>query len=200
MNEIGLFFGTFNPIHVGHLIIADFVAQSAGLREVRLVVTPQNPHKHKSTLLADHHRLEMVHLAVEGNPRLRAEDVEFRLPKPSYTVDTLAYLTEKYPDRKFVLIMGEDNLRTLHKWKNYQVICEHHKILVYPRMDPSSQESEPPAAMGEVKADILRLDAPHMQISSSFVRRAIADGLDVRYILTEPVYRYINDMNFYRRK
>lgn len=201
MKDIGLFFGTFNPIHVGHLIIANYMASAAPMREVWLVVTPQNPLKEKSTLLADHHRLDMVRAAVEHNPRLRASDVEFNLPKPSYTVDTLAYLTEKHPDKNFVLIMGEDNLHSLHKWKNYHVICARHKIYVYPRaMGPGITTPDPVPDSQEVTGSgIHRVEAPIMQISSSFVRHAIAHGHDVRYILTEPVHRYVREMHFYEK-
>lgn len=203
MKEIGLFFGTFNPIHVGHLIIANYVAHVAPLREVWLVVTPQNPHKAKATLLDDRHRLDMVRTAVEDNPRLRASDVEFYLPKPSYTVHTLAHLSEKYPDKEFSLIMGEDNLRTLHKWKNHEVIRDRHKIYVYPRAQGSGETVPDPVPEDESSvrhgANIRRLEAPVMNLSSSFVRAALSRGEDVRYILTEPVYRYITDMHFYTR-
>ena len=131
--RIGLYFGTYNPIHVGHLIIANHMAERDDMDQVWLVVTPQNPLKSNSNLLADYHRLALVKIAIDDNFNLRASDVEFNLPKPSYTVDTLAHLREQYPEHQFALIMGEDNLRTFHKWKNYEVILERHQIYVYPR-------------------------------------------------------------------
>ncbi len=132
--KIGLFFGTFNPIHIGHLIIANHLAENADLDTIWLVVTPLNPHKNKKTLLEDHHRLTMVKIAVEGYPKLGASDIEFDLPQPNYTVNTLIHLSEKHPQHEFSLIMGEDNLNSFHKWKNYDVILENHTIYVYPRI------------------------------------------------------------------
>ena len=132
--KIGLFFGTFNPIHVGHLIIANHMAEFSELNEVWLVVTPHNPHKKKNTLLEDTHRLAMVRIATEAYPKLKASTIEFDLPQPNYTVNTLAVLEEKYPDKEFCLIMGEDNLKSLHKWKNYEVILERYPIFIYPRI------------------------------------------------------------------
>jgi nicotinate-nucleotide adenylyltransferase len=131
--NIGLYFGTYNPIHVGHLIIANHMVDNSELDQVWLVVSPQNPLKNKATLLADYHRLALVEIAVEGNVKLKASNIEFDLPKPSYTIDTLTYIHEKYPDHNFSIIMGEDNLRTLHKWKNYEQILNNHNIYVYPR-------------------------------------------------------------------
>ena len=132
--KIGLFFGTFNPIHVGHLIIANHMAEFSELNEVWLVVTPHNPHKKKNTLLEDTHRLAMVRIATEAYPKLKASTIEFDLPQPNYTVNTLAVLEEKYPDKEFCLIMGEDNLKNLHKWKNYEVILVRYPIFIYPRI------------------------------------------------------------------
>ena len=131
--KIGLYFGTYNPIHVGHLVIANYMADYTDLDQVWLVVTPQNPHKNKASLLSDYHRLAIVRIAVEGNNKLQASNIEFDLPKPSYTTTTLTYIKEKYPEHDFSLIMGEDNLRTLHKWKNHEEIINNHKIFVYPR-------------------------------------------------------------------
>lgn len=195
--QIGLYFGTFNPIHVGHLIIANHFAQFANLDKVWLVVTPRNPLKEKESLLADYHRLELARRAIDDNFHLEVSDIEFKLEKPTYTVNTLAYLAEKYPKNSFSLIMGEDNLRGISKWKNHNVILKNYPILVYPR---SIQENEthmkdiifPPAA------DIRLIDAPLMHLSASFIRAAIAQGKDVRYLLTPPVLKYIDEMNFYR--
>lgn len=198
--HIGLFFGSFNPIHVGHLIIANHMVQQDELDEVWLVVSPQNPHKKKSSLLADNHRLYMVDLAVDDNPKLRSSNIEFKLPQPSYTVNTLSHLQEKYPDHKFSLIMGEDNLRSLHKWKNYEYILEHHGIYVYPRV-VTVQEMENGIPKNELvnhPSITMVEDAPMMKIAASFIRKSIANKKDVRYLLSEPVYRYCDEMNFYR--
>ncbi len=203
--KIGLYFGTFNPIHVGHLVIANFMAEYTDLDQVWLVVTPQNPLKDKSTLLADFHRLALVKVAIDDNPKLRASDIEFNLPKPSYTITTLTYLKEKYPNDSFSLIMGEDNLRTFHKWFNHEVILEKHKIYVYPRVLTMQEELEVVAMSADLINDYKSHqnvefceDAPVMKVSSSFIRQSIKEGKDVRYLLTEPVRRYVDEMNFYK--
>lgn len=200
--KVGLYFGTFNPIHVGHLIIANHMAANTELDEVWLVVTPQNPLKSKSGLLADYHRMALVRVAIDDNDRLRASDVEFGMPKPTYTVDTLAYLVDTHPDIHFSLIMGEDNLRTLHKWKNHEVILEHHKIFVYPRVlteqekaDLKGHRTTPAIAK---HPHVVKVDAPVMRVSASFVRRSIQSGHSVRYLLTEPVRKYVEEMHFYK--
>lgn len=203
--KIGLYFGTFNPIHVGHLVIANYMADYTDLDQVWLMVTPQNPLKVKSSLLADYHRLALVRVAIEDNTNLSASDIEFKLPKPSYTATTLAYLKEKYPDNEFSLIMGEDNLRTFHKWYNHEVILKNHKFYVYPRV-LTTQEEEEVREIGNLHDNLLSdhpnvifcNDAPVMKVSSSFVRHAIKEGKDVRYLLTEPVQKYIEEMNFYK--
>jgi nicotinate-nucleotide adenylyltransferase len=203
--KIGLYFGTFNPIHVGHLVIANFMAEYTDLDQVWLVVTPQNPLKDKSTLLADFHRLALVKVAIDDNPKLRASDIEFNLPKPSYTITTLTYLREKYPNDSFSLIMGEDNLRTFHKWFNHEVIMEKHKIYVYPRVLTMQEELEVVAMSADLINDYKSHqnvefceEAPVMKVSSSFIRQSIKEGKDVRYLLTEPVRRYVDEMNFYK--
>jgi nicotinate-nucleotide adenylyltransferase len=203
--KVGLYFGTFNPIHVGHLVIANFMAEYTDLDQVWLVVTPQNPLKDKSTLLADFHRLALVKVAIDDNPKLRASDIEFNLPKPSYTITTLTYLREKYPNDSFSLIMGEDNLRTFHKWFNHEVILEKHKIYVYPRVLTMQEELEVVAMSADLINDYKSHnnvefceDAPVMKVSSSFIRQSIKEGKDVRYLLTEPVRKYVDEMNFYK--
>ncbi|MFP5471313.1 MAG: nicotinate (nicotinamide) nucleotide adenylyltransferase [Bacteroidia bacterium] len=202
--KIGLYFGTFNPIHVGHLVIANHMADYTELNEVWLVVTPQNPLKKKTSLLEDYHRLAMVRIAIDDNLKLRASDIEFTLPKPSYTVNTLLYLREKYPEKEFALIMGEDNLRTLHKWKNYEEILAQHKVYVYPRILTESELEEMNQIDGDSKvevynhANIILVDAPVMKVSASFIRKAIHDKKDVRYLLTEPVFKYVEEMSFYK--
>lgn len=202
--HIGLYFGTFNPIHVGHLVIANHMAEYTELDEVWLVVTPQNPLKKKTSLLEDYHRLAMVKIAIDDNTKLRASDIEFKLPKPSYTVNTLVHLREQHPDKAFALIMGEDNLRTLHKWKNYDEILKQHKIYVYPRTLTESELEEMNQIDSNSKpevynhANIILVDAPVMKVSASFIRKSIQDLKDVRYLLTEPVFKYVEEMNFYK--
>jgi nicotinate-nucleotide adenylyltransferase len=203
--NIGLYFGTFNPIHVGHLVIANYMADFTDLDQIWLVVTPQNPLKVKSSLLPDYHRLALVKIAVEDNPKLRASDIEFNLPQPNYTSTTLAFLKEKHPNDNFSLIMGEDNLRTFHKWFNHEHLMENYRFYVYPRV-LTSQEEEEVVAIGRKTENLFHLneniiiceDAPVMKVSSSFIRNAIKNGKDVRYLLTDPVHKYIDEMNFYR--
>jgi len=203
--KIGLYFGTFNPIHVGHLVIANYMADFTELNQVWMVVSPHNPLKDKTTLLTDMHRLALVKVAIDDNSKLRACDIEFNLPKPSYTSTTLAYLKEKYPENEFALIMGEDNLRTLHKWKNHETILKNHKIYVYPRVLTTQEEAEVSDINAKIGNDfsqnanvIFCEDAPVMKVSATFVRNAIKDGKDVRYLLTEPVHKYIEEMHFYK--
>ena len=192
-SRIGLFFGTFNPVHIGHLILANHLLEYSDLHEIWMVVTPHNPHKKKSSLLDNNHRYDMVWQMCEDYPRIRPSNVEFDLPQPNYTVKTLAVLEERYPEKDFVLIMGEDNLNNLHKWKNYEVILDRFHILVYPRF---SVDSVDPAL--EEHDKISRIDAPRIEISSTFIRNAIKQGKDVRPLLPLKVGRYIDQMNFYR--
>lgn len=191
--KIGLYFGTFNPIHIGHLIIANYFVEYSNVDEVWFVVTPKSPDKVKKTLLEDHHRYEMVYRATENYFKLKPSRIEFGLPQPNYTVNTLVHLEEKHPDREFVLLMGEDNLIGLHKWKNYEVILENYEIFVYPRITYSDKEPQ-------VKdfSNIHKVDAPIMEISSSFIRKAIKEGKDIRPMLPHKVWEYIDEMNFYR--
>jgi len=198
---VGLFFGSFNPIHVGHLILANHFVNSKELDEVWFVVSPQNPHKVKASLLDEKHRLAMVQEAIDDNLKLKASDIEFNLPKPSYTVDTLAYLKEKHPTYQFALIMGEDNLRSFHKWKNYEVILEKYPIFIYPRVYTVQELA---ASQAREKNELLKhphlqmVDAPLMKISASFIRKAIQDNRSIQYLVTEPVRKYLDEMNFYR--
>jgi len=191
--KIGLYFGTFNPIHVGHLVIANFMVEFSDLDEVWFVVTPHNPLKKKKTLLEDHHRLAMVRIAVEEYPKLKASNVEFDLPQPNYTVNTLAYLEEKYPEQNFCLIMGEDNLKGLHKWKNYEVILNRYFLYVYPRISEGIVENQ-----FSDHPKIVRVPAPVMEISSTFIRNGIAAGKNIRPMLSAEVWKYLDEMNFYK--
>lgn len=190
--KIGLFFGSFNPIHVGHLIIGNFMATQTDLQQVWMVVSPQNPHKQKSSLARDYDRLHLVQLATEGNPKLQASNIEFGLPKPSYTIDTLTYLQEKHPEKEFVLIMGGDNLGTFHKWKNYEKILANHEIFVYQR---------PQYDLGELAnhSKVHLFEAPLMDISASYIRESIQNGHSVEYLVSESVLKYLEDSNLYRK-
>ena len=190
--NIGLYFGSFNPIHIGHLAIANYLVEFGPIDSLWFVVSPHNPLKKKQNLLDDYQRLELVHRAIQGDERFEVSSVEFYLPKPSYTIDTLTYLQEKHPRQRFTLLMGSDNLINLHKWKNYEQILENYRILVYPRpgVDPSDCISHP---------NIETIQAPLMEISSSFIRDALSLGKDVRYFMPPRSYQYLDEMGFYRR-
>ena len=192
--KVGLYFGTFNPIHIGHLIIANHMAEFTGMDQVWLVVTPHNPLKKKSSLLEDHHRFEMAFLATESYDKLKPTDIEFRLPQPNYTVHTLAHLEEKFPTYEFSLIMGEDNLNSLHKWKNHEVILQNHDIYVYPRINTEIAKEE---LINSPK--IHRVDAPVIEISSTFIRKSIKAGKNIRPLLPQNVWEYIDHNLFYKK-
>ncbi|GGI56457.1 nicotinate (nicotinamide) nucleotide adenylyltransferase [Winogradskyella haliclonae] len=191
--KIGLYFGTFNPIHVGHLTIANHLAEHSALDQVWFVVTPLSPFKKKSSLLDNHQRLEMVYRATKDYNKLRPSDIEFSLPEPNYTIDTLTYLLEKFSEHEFALIMGEDNLKSFHKWKNYEVILDNHDIYVYPRISEGNIETR---FDGHPK--IHHVDAPIMEISSTFIRKSIKAGKNIRPLLPEHVWEYVDEMNFYK--
>ena len=190
IKKTGLFFGSFNPVHCGHLIIANYMVEFTDLTDVWLVISPHNPLKEKKTLLADHHRLVLVNIAVEEDLHIRTTNIEFKMPRPSYTIDTLIRLDEKYPDRDFVLITGADIFTSFHKWKNYKTILENYQVYVYNRPDNDLGDYlEHPS--------IKFFRAPLMEISSSFIRNAIREGKDIRHFLPEKVYEYIREMHFY---
>jgi nicotinate-nucleotide adenylyltransferase len=198
MTKIGLYFGSFNPIHIGHIAIAGYMTEFAGLDQVWFVVSPHNPFKKKETLLADHHRLYMSQLAVGDNDRLKASDIEFKLPVPSYTIDTLTYLKEKYLKNEFCLVMGADNLFTLHKWKNAGELVSKYPIYVYPRRELKKPSSLLLSQL-LLAADIHHVNAPLMEISGTFIRDGIKNGKDMSYFLPEPVWKYIKEMHFYEK-
>ncbi len=189
--KIGLFFGSFNPIHIGHLIIANHMAELANLHQVWLVVSPHNPLKPRQTLAKDHDRLHLVRLAIEDNPKLNASSIEFGLPKPSYTVDTLVYLKEKYPSDSFFLIMGGDNLVTLDKWKNFDILLRDYSILVYrrPGIESTAFDNHP---------NVRFFDAPLLDISATFIRQGLREGRSMRYMLPDPVFHYLDTCKMYR--
>ena len=196
--KIGLYFGTFNPIHIGHLIIANHMAEYSDLEQIWMVVTPHNPLKIKNTLLDDYQRLHLVNLATEDYPKLKPSEVEFKLPQPNYTVNTLAHLQDKFPLYEFSLIMGEDNLKSLHKWKNYEVILQNHEIYVYPRIS-SEAENLDSKIFQKFGAKIHIIYAPIVEISSSFIRENIKNKKNIQPLLPAKVWEYINHNNFYRK-
>lgn len=198
MAKIGLYFGSFNPVHIGHMAIAGYMTEFAGLDQVWFVVSPQNPLKEKETLLADHNRLYMTQLAIGDNDRLKASDIEFKLPVPSYTIDTLTYLREKYPNNEFCLVMGEDNLYTLHKWKNAKELIKKYPVYIYPRPDSVKPES-PVLNQILLMADLHEVNAPLMDISSTFIRDGIRNKKDMSYFLPPAVWKYIKEMHFYEK-
>ena len=191
--KIGLFFGTFNPIHVGHLIIANHMAEFTDLEEVWFVVTPHNPFKVKSSLLADHHRFRLVSETTDDYEKLKPSNIEFGLPQPSYTINTLVHLAEKHPEHHFSLIMGLDNLKTFPKWKNSEVILRDYEIYVYPRV---SENMAQPELLDHEKVHMI--DAPIVEISSTFIRKAVKDRKDIRALMPYKAWKYMDEMNFYK--
>ena len=189
--KTGLFFGSYNPIHTGHLVIANYMANHTELDEVWLVVSPHNPLKEKSGLANMYDRLEMANLAIENTDNIRVSDIEFNLPKPSYTIDTLTYLHEKFPTKEFVLIMGADNLISFKKWKNFEVLLKNYQIYVYPRpgIDLSEWVDHP---------SIKLTDTPQMDISSTFIRKAIKEKKNIQYFVPENVITFMESKNMYR--
>lgn len=190
--KVGLYFGTFNPIHVGHLIIANHFAEYTDLDQIWCVVTPQNPFKAKQSILDNYQRLEMVYQATKDFSKIIPCDIEFNLTQPNYTVNTLAYLEEKYPDYNFALIMGEDNLISLPKWKNSEILMDRYPIYVYPRKLKSAKNNS------QVKGQIIKVQAPIIEISSSFIRSSIKSGKNIRPLLPNDVWKYLDEMNFYK--
>lgn len=189
--KIGLFFGSFNPIHTGHLIIASYMANHTDLEKVWLVVSPHNPLKKASDLINTYDRLEMAKLATEDSDQLEVSDIEMKLPRPSYTIDTLIHLQEKFPQHQFVLIMGSDNLNSLQKWKNYEILLRDYQIYVYPR--PGFEHT-----VFSNHSSITITDTPLIEISSTFIRKSIAQKKNVQYFLPDNVLEFIDSKNLYR--
>lgn len=192
MKKTGLYFGSFNPIHIGHLIIANQILVNSDLEEIWFVISPHNPLKEKSSLLDDNHRLSLVKVAIDDNPDFKACDIEFKMPKPSYTIHTLLNLEEKYPNRKFCLIIGSDNLHSFEKWFNYEQILQNYQLYVYPR--PNYLDCP-----FKTHPSVKWVDAPLIEISSSYIREAIKNNKSAKYLLPEKVLAYINEMHFYQK-
>ena len=190
--KVGLFFGSFNPVHVGHMIIANFFAENTNLDEVWFVISPHNPLKNKASLLDDRKRYYMVQLAVEDNTNLKASNIEFHLEKPSYTIFTLSVLAEKYPDFDFTLLMGSDNLESFHRWKNYKEILDNYNIYIYNR--PGKKQTQ-----FDIHPKVSFFDAPLMQISSSYTLQQNKTGISVEYLLTPKVFNYLMEIHAYEK-
>ncbi len=190
--KIGLYFGSFNPIHIGHLIIANYIAQNTQIEQVWLVVSPQNPLKITNTLLNEYQRLHLAQLAVEQNPYIKVSDIEFKLPRPSYTIDTVAYLKEKHPQHSYSIIMGSDSFQNIHKWKNADILKKENEFIVYPRDGFSIKQ---------VNNDIEKLEiiqAPLLNISATEIRKAIKQGKSIRYFVTDKVLEEIEKGGYYK--
>jgi len=188
--KIGLFFGSFNPIHIGHKVIASYLVGFTNLEKIMFVVSPQNPLKQKISLLDQYHRLQIIRAEIEDNLKLSVSDIEFSMPKPSYTIDTLVRLKEDHPENEYAIIMGSDNLKNFYKWKNYEQILEDYSIYVYPRKGYEIK--------GFHKNIYIIEGVPQMEISSSFIRKSIKEGKDVSYLMPEKAWKYMHEMNFYR--
>ncbi|NNV55543.1 nicotinate (nicotinamide) nucleotide adenylyltransferase [Limnovirga soli] len=193
--KIGLYFGSFNPIHVGHLIIANHVINTTNYDKIWFVVSPQNPLKPSNSLLNEYTRLHLVRLAIEDNPRFKVIDVEFNLPKPSYTIDTLTYLKEKYPSYSFAVILGSDSYQNLPKWKNYQTLINENELLVYerPGFPFNPHPFTPPSHT------ILLKGAPLLDISATSIRKLLGEGKSIQYLVSEKVREEINAAGYYKK-
>ncbi|MGB1479960.1 MAG: nicotinate (nicotinamide) nucleotide adenylyltransferase [Flavobacteriales bacterium] len=197
MRRVGLYLGSFNPIHLGHLVIANHMLNQAGLDEVWFVVTPSSPHKQGVSMIPEEHRLQMAHLALVDHPHLKASAVEFDLPRPNYTSDTLAHLRATHPDLEFSIIMGQDNLENFHTWKGYEELAAAHRLLIYPRLSTGSSEPSGEVARWLTHPNVVLHEAPVIAISSTYVRDAITAGHDVQYLLPDAVVAYIGNNHFY---
>ena len=188
--KIGLFFGSFNPMHLGHKIIASYMVEFSSLDKVLFVVSPQNPFKKKPTLLDQHQRLMIIRMEIEDNSKLLVSDIEFSMPQPSYTIDTLVRLKEKNPQNDYSLIMGSDNWKNFHKWKNYRQIIHDYSIYIYPRPGFKPLKSKD-------NINIIQ-GVPQLEISATFIRESLKKGKDVSYLMPEKAWKYIDEMNLYR--
>jgi nicotinate-nucleotide adenylyltransferase len=189
--KIGLYFGSFNPVHVAHLIIANHILNETDIQKIWFVVSPQNPFKSETGLLNEYHRLQLVRVAIENDNRMKASDIEFSLPKPSYTTATLAYLKEKNPEHEFCIIMGSDSFQNLHKWKNYEVIVKDYEVYVYQR--PGFEVTN------TINAKLHIVEAPLLQLSATQIRKYIKEGKSIRYLVPENVKEEIEKGGYYKR-
>lgn len=188
--HIGLYFGSFNPVHIGHLIVANHIVENTDIDKVWFVLSPHNPLKDSHTLLNEYDRLHLVNLAIEDNHKFRASNVEFHLPKPSFTIDTLTYLTEKFPLEQFSVIMGSDSFQNIHRWKNYEQLLAKYKVIVYNR--PGFEITE------KHGAEITEVQAPLLEISSTYIRKQVKEGKTIRYIVPDKVSKYIEENGYYK--
>ena len=189
--KIALFFGSFNPVHIGHMAIANYMLEFTNAQQLWFVVSPQSPFKQKQSMLNAYERVSLLHDAIDDNyVKYKVSDIEFKMPKPSYTIDTLTYLKEKFPKNEFALIMGSDNLNSLKKWKNYELILENHELYVYPRPDYNGDDFK-----NHEKVKIIQ--APLMEISSSFIRKSIKQKKDIEFFMPHKAYKYMKEMHFY---
>lgn len=196
--KVGLFFGSFNPVHVGHMVLANYMLAYTDLKEIWFVISPQNPLKSKKSLLPEHHRLQLVVLAIGDNYKLKASDIEFKISRPSYTINTLAHLQEKYPQASFALIMGADNLENFHKWKNFEEILKQYELYVYPRINANLSKISQDNLLTH-HPQVKLIPAPLIEISSTFIRNAIKEKKDIRYFMPQAVWNYITEMHFYTK-
>jgi nicotinate-nucleotide adenylyltransferase len=190
--HIGLYFGSFNPVHIGHLALANYMLSFTSMEQVWLVVSPHNPLKTKAGMLNQNDRLHLLNLALDFHPKIKASNIEFDMPQPSYTINTLARLKEKFPKNKFSLIMGQDNLITFDKWKNYEEILKQHEIFVYPRTGCGASKFDHHESLHIT-------EAPLMEVSSSFIRKAIKEKKNVQFFMHPKVWEYVDTMNFYKK-
>jgi nicotinate-nucleotide adenylyltransferase len=189
--KIGLFFGSFNPIHIGHLIIANYFAEDSDLDQVWFVVSPQNPFKNAESLLNNYDRLHLVSKATENDLRMKASDIEFHLPKPSYTVTTLAYLKEEYPEHEFVIIIGSDSFQNLSKWKNFEIIVNNYQLIIYKRPGFEVENN--------IGAKTLIMNAPLLEISATYIRDLIKKNKSIKYLVPENIEEEIKTNRFYNQ-
>ncbi len=190
--HIGLYFGSFNPIHTGHLIIANHIVSHTEIDKVWFVVSPHNPLKEAHSLLNEYDRIHLVNLAIEGNPKFRASNVEFHLPKPSYTIDTLTYLSEKFPLERFSIIMGSDSFQNIHRWKNFEQLTSRYSFIVYNRPGFEVKDTH--------GADVNILKAPLLDISATYIRDLVKERKSIRYIVPDAVREYIEGNRYYQAR